>query len=847
MIGVAITLLALAFSYTVGSIPTGLWLGLRLRGIDIRDHGSRNIGATNTLRVLGKKLGAIALLCDVFKGFLPVYLATKGSLYTAPALESILPLLCGVTAILGHSFSLFLRFKGGKGVATSAGVFLALAPAPTLAGLYAFATVLIATQMVSAGSIAAAAVMATAVLLLPFSLPVRIMTLAVALLVIYKHRSNIQRILQGVESRMWDPEKGRSAAANGLTPPNGTDYAAAILAGAGALIVYTLTLAPCVTGEDSGEFIAAAYRLGIPHPPGYPLYALVAHGFTWLPFGDVAWRVNFCSAFFMAAAAVLAALIAVLFTRSRLAGAVAAFAFAFSHEAWQQAVIAEVYGLNAFLIALALFLTLLWHTGKTRGTSNDALLRALAVVCGLGQGAHNTMTIVAPILALYIFCADGAPWRRWKFYGGLALLSIASAIAIYLYLPLRSLANPPLDWGNPETLENFWNVVRRKQFAFMFTQYPHGLLRFIHQMGALSLMWGREFAPWCIVLALLGLPVALYRRTAPALLLLFTALAVVAGFAFVQNFEQDKPWLWVMSVFGIPAYLCTSVFLGVAVQAIRELSSGARVRGVLGVIALAAVGAQAPLFWHSNDKSDFYWVHDYGENVLTSLEPNAIYISEMDHQAFSAMYWQQVRGLRTDVEVMNKYGYLDLSLVADMPQDRLDAFGPFPPLKFNPEIYTWLLRHTDRPVYFTWIPKLKDAPEIRFVPWGFTYRALRPGEPAPQGNPWDDYYTWRHPLTPEYARGDYTAELILCEAAMHHAEEAFRAGKPQEALARLEEAKTAAGADPEILHRLGQICARHRMWDPAEDYLTQALALWPHNEIIRGNLDKLRQHREQVQ
>ena len=183
-------------SYALGSIPTGLWLGQRLRRIDIREHGSKNIGATNTMRVLGKKLGAIALACDIAKGLIPVLIAQRYGEW------AYLPIVCGVAAILGHTFSFFVKFKGGKGVATSAGVFMGLAPLPTLVGVVVFGVVLAFTRMVSAGSILAATAMAISVFLLPTPLPIQVLTVVVALLVIYKHRSNIQRILAGNESKI---------------------------------------------------------------------------------------------------------------------------------------------------------------------------------------------------------------------------------------------------------------------------------------------------------------------------------------------------------------------------------------------------------------------------------------------------------------------------------------------------------------------------------------------------------------------------------------------------------------------------------------------------------------------
>jgi acyl phosphate:glycerol-3-phosphate acyltransferase len=195
--GIGWTLLALALAYLIGSIPSGLWLGLRLRGVDIRERGSKNIGATNTLRVLGKPLGIAALVADIAKGVVAVLVVARLSPW------AYAPLACGLAAIGGHSTSVFCRFHGGKGVATSAGVFFSLCPYPMLIATLVFVVVVALTHMVSAGSIAAAATLAVAVFLFPYSVPLRVVVVMVAALVIVRHRGNIQRMLEGQENRLW--------------------------------------------------------------------------------------------------------------------------------------------------------------------------------------------------------------------------------------------------------------------------------------------------------------------------------------------------------------------------------------------------------------------------------------------------------------------------------------------------------------------------------------------------------------------------------------------------------------------------------------------------------------------
>ncbi len=189
----------LVVAYIVGSIPTGVVIGKKFKGIDIREHGSKNTGATNAYRVLGKQYGIIVLLADAFKGWLPVFLA---SLFAISGWQLI---LVGVLTIVGHTLSPFLKFKGGKGVATSLGVFLFLVPHIVLILVAVFLVVALTTKYVSLASVSAAGLFPILVLFMQTGKDrdwaMFGFSLIIGLFVIFKHRTNIERLLKGNENK----------------------------------------------------------------------------------------------------------------------------------------------------------------------------------------------------------------------------------------------------------------------------------------------------------------------------------------------------------------------------------------------------------------------------------------------------------------------------------------------------------------------------------------------------------------------------------------------------------------------------------------------------------------------
>ncbi|MCX8082718.1 MAG: glycerol-3-phosphate 1-O-acyltransferase PlsY [bacterium] len=197
-----IIILSIILAYLIGSIPVGYILCRFIKKIDIRKYGSGNIGATNVYRIAGGKLASVVLVLDILKGFLPVFIAKY-------FLSTPYVIFTGITSIIGHNYSVFLKGKGGKGVSTGFGVIIGLFPIPALFTFFVWIAVVISTRYVSLGAISAS-------LCLPFFISTfqkdKILTITgiiISLLIIYAHRTNIKRLLNKKENRILLPWKKR--------------------------------------------------------------------------------------------------------------------------------------------------------------------------------------------------------------------------------------------------------------------------------------------------------------------------------------------------------------------------------------------------------------------------------------------------------------------------------------------------------------------------------------------------------------------------------------------------------------------------------------------------------------
>lgn len=457
-----------------------------------------------------------------------------------------------------------------------------------------------------------------------------------------------------------------------------------------ALAVYSLTLAPTVTLVDSGELIVAAYGLGVAHPPGFPLYTLLAHAATLVPIGEVAARVNFASAIFaaMASAALTLVVAEALLAASRLSSRnvngekkskrgkkkkqaakieagregqiekpssfalvaclVAGLLFAFSRTLWAYATIAEVYTLNALLMLIIFLLMLRWRRAIETESRSDGWLYAAALVFGLALGVHHvTIGLMLPALAFLVYRTEGV-----KFFTSRRLLYAAlcafAGLAVYIYLPIAASRSPLMNWGNPGTLERFvwhvtgWQYQTNIDFSLktMMSQLP--------QFGALLL---REFGPvWLpigLALALTGM-VASFKRDRVVFWFLILVIASDLIYALSYEIAEDK------DAYYLPVFIALAIAAGFGAEWIIKSTKAARLPATIPRYAFAALVFIVPVVALAgnlpfNNRSRYFIAKDYVENVFKTVGQNGMVLTG-DWQLYSPMFYlQQVEGHRADV------------------------------------------------------------------------------------------------------------------------------------------------------------------------------------------------------
>ncbi|MFN2621732.1 MAG: protein O-mannosyl-transferase family [Chthoniobacterales bacterium] len=454
-----------------------------------------------------------------------------------------------------------------------------------------------------------------------------------------------------------------------------------------ALTLYVFTLAPTVTFVDSGELIVVAHSLGVAHPPGFPLWVMLAHLASLLPFGNVAWRLNLSSAVFAATAAALLSLVIIEVLSSRSFGrqkrnrrsrkAVAqsptatkagelfapaltgGLLLAFSRTLWSYATVTEVYTLNTLLILAIFYLALRWRRQllspiapelRKSSSSSPAHLRiySAAVIFGLALGVHHvTVALTLPAIALLVYRTQGLAFFKSRHLLVAGACSLTALVLVYSYLPLAAARMPVINWGNPRNFGAIWAHITGRQYQSMFAFSPESIAQQFVDFGRLAL---REFGwPWVPVWPAFALAGFIFLFRGDRTLFWFLVLVVGFNLAFglIYDIAEDK------DAYYLPAFLCL-VFAGGAGLRWLMLVGWWRSRTyIIGATGLLLLLVPLRASWPFNNRSHYYLADDYVENIFRSIEPNGLLLT-LDWQVASPMlYARQIAGNRPDITVVD--------------------------------------------------------------------------------------------------------------------------------------------------------------------------------------------------
>ena len=467
-----------------------------------------------------------------------------------------------------------------------------------------------------------------------------------------------------------------------------------------ALLLYSWTLAPTVTLTDSGELIVVAHGLGVAHPPGVPLWIILAHLASLVPFGNVAQRINFSSAFFAALACAMLTLTMreLIITASYLgaskqrksaaqqgkkieesggahlmvaAPAVSAgLLMAFSRTLWSYATITEVYALNTLLILVIFFLMLRWRrrivedsihirTASSAGqvassiTKHDAFLYAAALIFGLALGVHHvTVALTLPAIAVIVFRTQGKRFFTSRRLAYAALISIAALVAVYTYLPLAASRSPVIDWGHPRSLQEIWWHLTGRQYQVYFSFRPEIMGKQFAEFCGMALS---EFSvarlPLPILLAFVGL-VNAFKRDRTTFWFLLIIVAADLAYALSYEIAEDK------DAYYLPTFISIAIAAGLGIRWLIQSAVSKSLPVVkpslvaaTAVVLVCATAASAN--WPFNNRRHYFIAHDYVENLFNSIEPNGLLLT-LDWQVASPMFYvQEVEQVRPDVKVVD--------------------------------------------------------------------------------------------------------------------------------------------------------------------------------------------------
>ena len=542
--------------------------------------------------------------------------------------------------------------------------------------------------------------------------------------------------------------------------------------------VYLLTMGNTVSFFDSGELIAASATLGLAHPPGYPLYVLVGHIFSYIPISNIAFRTNLASALFGAMTVMVVYMITEILLRKifkdeqssfkiRATALSASFAFAFSMNQWGQTNMSEVYAMNSFLIGFIILILINWRMTLISEKPGERKSRAkhlwLAVfLFGLGFGDHHTVLVVVPV-AVFIIAVT-----NWRMLIDLRTMSILLfffilGFSVYLYLPIRAAQPLVMNWGDPETLEQFL-------WLFLRQGYPKGEMwrewsLFFHQLKTINLLY--EFTIAGFILFALGLTTSLKKGWSYASITAIVLLVLSVGVIVYSNGPKENTFLF--EAFHTPTYMVFAPWIGVGMFWLLSNASGhlTRVLHDRNILALwFIILTILPAFliyqhYDKNDRSRNFIAYDYATNELKSLSSNGILFTWGDSGAFPLWYLQYVEKYQPGVLLLHTPHLASDWYIDEIPDLKNNRLRRVPQNHRTPGMAVELVTKENlgkRKSYIDYSSKYSfPIKKMNFAPYGIVYRHEARKEPL-DPTIWDSY------VTRDLVGGDILKDLDIGKA-----------------------------------------------------------------------------------
>lgn len=458
------------------------------------------------------------------------------------------------------------------------------------------------------------------------------------------------------------------------------EYGIGILVLLSIFLIYLKDLTPDIGFHDSGDMISASFHLGICHPPGYPFYNLLGKLFsTLLPIGNIAYRFNLMSAIFASLACMMVYFIVLKIVgiqirnpkskiqnwTSLIPAVVSAFMLAFAVTFWEQAVVAEKYTLNALFATLLIFILLKWREiSNFEFRISNFYLYLFSLTLGISFTHHMQTIFVVPASIFFIIVVC---WQNRKpssiIFHPFSLLKMFCCfilpLFLYLYLPIRASAHPPLNWGAPDTLPRFIDYITLKAYKHFFISSPQ--IWFQNLQHHLTHFFSHQFTIWVVWLGLIGLVLIMMKRKMIGIFLLLILLTdIAASIRYgISNIED----------YYIPGFIIFSIFIGYGLMGISRLIPNPLI--MTPFIFLPIIPYTTHHF-HC-DHRHYFFAREIGVSLLKNLDAGAGLFIKGDVNGFPVWYLHYVENMRKDVALIDtpflfqdwyaqdlKYKYRDL-------------------------------------------------------------------------------------------------------------------------------------------------------------------------------------------